>query len=174
MYAGCEFVNRYENGVIQCMGIGRLEENDENEIRHPFRPMKFPEPVTVVKADGYGYRNSFALDTRGTLWVWGYKFAYDDYYGENEDTADMCSEFKDRYTPCKMDWFEKNGYSVLDFAVSETYCVLKVTDKQGTQSIMGMIHPDYWYNVDDYFGANKTKIVEKTLWSLDSVAPGLI
>ena len=37
MWSGCEFVNRYECGVIQSMGIGQLDECDENEVRHPFR-----------------------------------------------------------------------------------------------------------------------------------------
>ena len=174
MWSGCEFVNRYETGVIQSMAIGHLDECDENEIRQPFRQMKFPEQVTIVKVDGYGYRNSFAIDTRGTMWVWGYKFAYDDYYGENNDAAEMCTEFKDRYSPCKIDWFEKNGYRVLDIAVSETYVILKASDKQGSLSVMGMIHPDYWYNADEYFGNNKTKLVDKTLWTLDSVNPSLL
>lgn len=44
--------------------------------------MKFPDSITIKKIDAAGYRNAFALDTDGNIWIWGYKFAYDDYYGE--------------------------------------------------------------------------------------------
>jgi len=88
--------------------------------------MKFPEGVVIKKVAGWSYRNSFALDTRGCMWVWGYKFTYDDYYDEEGDgPPEMCSEYKERAAPAKMDWFEKNGFKVLDFAVGEPMVILK-------------------------------------------------
>ena len=81
----------------------------------------------------------------------------------------MCSQFKDRGSPCKMDWFEKNGYRILDFAVGDCFAVLKVKNKSGGYQMLGMIHPDYHYDVDSIFGSKKTKLVERTLWVLDSI-----
>jgi len=64
----------------------------------------------------------------------------------------MFSIWKDGFTPTKLDWFEKKGYKVLDFSAAEIYAILKVQDKQGGLSIMGLIHPDYYYNAEEYFG----------------------
>ena len=145
------------------MGVGNLDYADEPDRRHPYRPMKFPEPVTMVKIDGHGHRNCFGLDTRGQMWVWGHCFTYDEH-----------NSFKDRFTPCKMSWLEKNGYKILDFSVSEVYLVMRVIDRQGTASILGQIHPDYRHHVDGYFGPNRTKVIEHALFKLDSIAAGLV
>ena len=131
--------------------------------------MKFPEGVVIKKVAGWSYRNSFALDTSGCMWVWGYKFAYDDYYDEEaESPPEMCSEYKERAAPAKMDWLEKNGYKVLDFAGGEPTVLLKAQDKQGALVMLGMLHPDYSYGANEYFGDAKTKLVDRTLWRLDS------
>ena len=83
MYSGCDFVNGYNSDNYHAMGIGKYPQNDDNIIRAPFKKMLFPEGVVIKKIDGCGYRNCFALDTNGCMYVWGYKFVYDDYYGES-------------------------------------------------------------------------------------------
>ena len=82
----------------------------------------------------------------------------------------MTLEYKDIQTPCKMSQFEKNGYRVLDFAAGQNFVILKVKTKQGSLNMLGMVHPDYYYYADRYFGENKTKLLEKTLWRLDSIS----
>jgi len=148
--------------VIEC--------RDENLNRAPFRPMKFPDDIVIKKVSGANYNNSFALDTNGNLYVWGRKWAYDDYYGENDDIQEMFSEFKDCFTPTKMDWFEKHGYRILDFAVGDHFVYLRVKDKKGAYQMLGLVCPDYYYNAENYLGASITKLVDKNLWKIDSLS----
>ena len=54
MFSGCEFVDMYESSVIQLMGQGKPvnPRYGEQDIRAPFKQMKFPEGVTIKKIDG--------------------------------------------------------------------------------------------------------------------------
>jgi len=105
--------------------------------------MKFPEGTIIKKVGAASYRNAFALDTDGMFWMWGSKFAYDDYYDEGTvDDPDLIPGFKDSWTPVKVEWFERNGMRVVDFSPGQYYCVLKVADKQRALSLYGFIHPD--------------------------------
>lgn len=49
MHACVEYLNRYDNYYTHCLGVGGIEFEQEHEERGPFRPMKFPEQVTLVK-----------------------------------------------------------------------------------------------------------------------------
>ena len=132
--------------------------------------MKFPDGVTIKKIDGHGYRNCFAVDTDGALWVWGYKYAYDDYYGEaNDEDPDLMPGFKDNWTPCKIEWFEKHGIRVVDIAAGEIYCILKTVDRQGFRSFYGFLHPDYHYQAKRSFGAGYKEVIKKTLFKLEQI-----
>ena len=73
MFSGCEFVDMYESSVIQLLGQGKQANNryGEQDIRAPFKQMKFPEGVTIKKIDGQGYRNAYAMDNDSNLWIWG-------------------------------------------------------------------------------------------------------
>ena len=91
--------------------------------------MKFPDGVVIKKVDGNSEHNSFALDTSGCIWVMGMKFVFFGYYDDEEDVEEdalpeMCSEYKEASVPAKMDWFEKNGFTVIDFAAGETTIVI--------------------------------------------------
>ena len=133
--------------------------------------MKFPDSVTIKKIDATGYRNAFALDTDGNIWIWGYKFAYDDYYGEREEEdPDLFPSFKDNWTPCKVEWFEKNGIRVLDIAAAEYFCLLKAVDRQGSMAFYGFMHPDYHYEASRTFGTGYKVIIKKTLYRLDHIS----
>ena len=93
--------------------------------------MKFPADVVIKKIDGQESYQTYALDTTGTLWTWGRKYAYDDYYNEEENVDDFVPGYKDNFTPCKLPWFEKNGYRILDFCAGSNHAVLKASDSTG-------------------------------------------
>ena len=85
--------------------------------RAPFRPMKFPDGVVIKKVLSANKQNAFAIDTNGNMYVWGNKWALR--RKELSDLQEICSDFKDNFNPTKMDWFEKNGYRILDFACGD-------------------------------------------------------
>ena len=149
MYSGCEFVDRDETFTINQMGQGNLPRRyGEKDIRVPFKPMKFPEGITFKKFVSHGTQNSFALDTSGTVWVMGRKFAYNDYYNEETtDDNDLIPDYKDEMTPCKIVWFEKNGVKVIDIAASQGYAMCLVEDNQGHRYFYVLNHPDYHYQL---------------------------
>lgn len=105
------------------------------------------------------------------MWVWGYKFAYDDYYGEADDEdPDFIPGYKDTWTPCKIEWFSKNGIKVLDFEAGEIFAVCKTQDKNGGLAFYGLLHPDYHYQLKNTFGANAKEIVKRTLYKLETIS----
>ena len=104
------------------------------------------------------------------MWIWGYKFAYDDYYAEeNDNNEEDMYKYKDAWTPAKMDWFEKNGYRVLDFSVGDIFFVCKVVNKTGEESVLGVMHPDYNYQKDRLFGNHKTELLKRSVYRLDNI-----
>lgn len=154
------------------MGRGKFPQRyGEQDVRAPFAPMKFPESVTISKISSKGYRNAFAMDTDGGLWVWGYKLAYDDYYGENEDEdPDWIPNYKDSWTPCKIEWFSKNNIKIIDVEAGEIFAVVKTKDKNGGLAFYGILTPDYHYQAKNTFGANTKEIIKKTLYKLEAIS----
>ena len=133
--------------------------------------MKFPDGTIIKKIDASGYRNAWALDTDSNLWLWGSKYAYDDYYDEGqEEDPDLMPTYKDNHTPVKIEWFERRGMRVVDFAAAEYYCILKVADRQGSMNIYGFIHPDYHYQKTNSFGSGCKEMIKKTLYKLDQIS----
>lgn len=64
---------------------------------------------------------------------------------------------------------------MLDFAASDRHVILKVTDRRGVEKMIGMVSPDYEYNVHNYFGSNNTKLPDmKGIYSIDMVTPKLV
>ena len=113
---------------MRSMGVGsfEIEGGQENESRGPFRPMKFPEQVTLVKVEGVATYYCFALDTKGSMWKWGYRFT------EDEKTND---HFEIR----KISYLEQKGFRVLDFSAGTQYIILKVVDRRGVEKVLGMV-----------------------------------
>ena len=50
VYSGCDFVDHYENSILQLLGRGKFPQRyGEQDIRAAFAPMKFPESTTIKK-----------------------------------------------------------------------------------------------------------------------------
>ena len=151
VYAGHEFLSMYETRQIQFAGRDTSGDRryGENDVRQPFTKIDFPASIDLVRAENFANgQNMLALDTTGTLWIWGYKFynRYADEYGESGvENVQIFEDYKNEWTPCRVDWFEKKGMKVLDFACTETFAPLLVQDANGAKSVWFMSHPNYGY-----------------------------
>ena len=130
--------------------------------------MAFPDSAVITKVAAQGHRNAWALDDGGNLWVWGYKLAYDDYYGEGGSDAEaLIPGHHCNWTPCKVGWFETNGLRVVDFAAGEIYAICKVVDRSGADHLYAVLHPDYHYQARNCFGALAKEVLTKSVWKLE-------
>ena len=98
--------------------------------------------MTIKKIAAQGSINAFALDTDGHVWFWGYQIGLD-YENKHSSSADtgFISNFTDTYSLNKLDWFEKNGIRVLDFAVGQCYTIFKVEDRSNEKHIYALMSP---------------------------------
>jgi hypothetical protein len=92
-----------------------------------------------------------------------------DYDEEANEDEDFITGYKDNYTPVKIEWFEKNGLKILDFAASEIYAMLRVENSQGDQMFYALLHPDYHYHAKREFGNFFKEIVPKILYKIENI-----
>ena len=135
--------------------------------------MAFPDSAVIKKVAAQGHRNAWALDEDGNLWVWGYKLAYDDYYGDGGGDAEaLIPGHHCNWTPCKVGWFETNGLRVVDFAAGEIYAICKCVDRSGADHLYAVLHPDYHYQARNCFGALAKEVLTKSVWKLEQITAG--
>ena len=73
-WAGSEFLDHYESGIINAYGRGEFRQNYGHcDHRPAFELIKLPEGTYFKKVGGCGGSHIWGLDQTGTPYKWGYQ-----------------------------------------------------------------------------------------------------